>query len=90
MQVENLVNVSGQADDQTDAVLDCRGLMCPLPLLKTQQVLHGLQVGQTLEVLTTDSQFQLDLEAWARQAGHEVVALGLRDGSYRFRIRRMR
>ncbi len=90
MQAEDLARVSGQAEDRTATILDCRGLICPLPLMKTQQALRGLQEGQVLEVLTTDPQFQVDVEAWARQAGYEVVSLGPADGTYRFRIRRMR
>ncbi len=90
MLAEDLVKGSGQAGDRMDGVLDCRGLVCPLPLMKTQQALRGLQVGQALEVLATDPQFQLDLESWARQAGYEVVPLGALDGAYRFRVRRTR
>ncbi|MCS7172479.1 MAG: sulfurtransferase TusA family protein [Armatimonadetes bacterium] len=79
-----------EAERPADAVLDCRGLLCPLPLLKTQEALRGLHVGQVLEVLATDPQAEADLRNWAHLAGHEVEPLGRQDGIYRFRIRRMR
>ena len=69
-------------------VLDCRGLLCPLPLLKTQQALARLREGQVLEVLTTDPQSQSDLCGWAQLAGHEVVPLAPEGGVYRFYLRR--
>jgi tRNA 2-thiouridine synthesizing protein A len=69
-------------------VLDCRGLLCPLPLLKTQQAVARLREGQVLEVLTTDPQSQSDLCGWAQLAGHEVVPLSAEGGVYRFYVRR--
>jgi len=69
-------------------VLDCRGLLCPLPLLKTQQALARLREGQVLEVLTTDPQSQSDLCGWAQLAGHEVALLTPEGGVYRFYLRR--
>lgn len=71
-----------------DQVLDCRGLLCPMPLLKTQQALRGLRQGQVLEVLTTDPQSQSDLCGWAQLAGHEVLPLPVEGGVYRFYLRR--
>ncbi|MCS7236239.1 MAG: sulfurtransferase TusA family protein [Armatimonadota bacterium] len=70
------------------AVLDCRGLLCPLPLLKTQQAVADLQDGQVLEVWTTDPQSEGDLRAWAQAAGHQVTPLPPQDGVYRFHLRK--
>jgi TusA-related sulfurtransferase len=70
------------------AVLDCRGLLCPLPLLKTQQAVADLRAGQVLEVWTTDPQSESDLRAWAQAAGHHVTPLAPQDGVYRFHVRR--
>jgi len=88
MRADNLVSPKTEAP--ADAVLDCRGLLCPLPLLKAQEALRGLRIGQVLEVLATDPQAEADLRNWAQQGGHEVEPLAGRDGMYRFRIRRMR
>ncbi len=71
-----------------DEVLDCRGLLCPLPLLKTQQALARLRDGQVLEVLTTDPQSQSDLCGWVRGAGYDVLPVPSEGGVYRFYVRR--
>ena len=60
--------------DAADASLDCRGLSCPMPIVKITQQVKAMAPGQTLEVQATDLAFQLDLEAWARRTGNEIVS----------------
>ncbi|MFN3286478.1 MAG: sulfurtransferase TusA family protein [bacterium] len=69
-------------------VLDCRGLLCPLPLLKTQQALASLPEGQVLEVWSTDPGTELNVRAWAQGSGYQVASLPPQDGVYRFHVRR--
>lgn len=71
-----------------EEVLDCRGLLCPLPLLKTQQAVARLRSGQVLEVLTTDPQAEADLRRWAEASGHEVFPLPPEGGVRRLYVRR--
>lgn len=54
--------------------LDCRGLNCPLPILKAKKALTDLQSGQTLKVIATDPGSWRDFEAFARQTGNELVS----------------
>lgn len=58
-----------------DLILDCYGLLCPMPVRKTAQALQGLTPGQVLQVIATDEWFGPDLEAWLRHHPHELVAL---------------
>ncbi len=69
-------------------VLDCRGLTCPMPLLKTQHAVAKLGEGQVLEVWTTDPETELNVRAWAKAAGHQVTSLPGHQGVYRFQVRR--
>lgn len=69
-------------------VLDCRGLLCPLPLLKTQQALAKLSEGQVLEVWSTDPGTELNVRAWAQGSDYQVTSLPPQDGVYRFHVRR--
>jgi TusA-related sulfurtransferase len=34
-----------------DRKLDCVGLFCPMPILKTRDAMKGMAVGETLEML---------------------------------------
>jgi tRNA 2-thiouridine synthesizing protein A len=55
------------------AVVDARGLKCPLPVLKTEKALAGLKPGATLTVLATDPIAKLDIPLLCRQAGHQCT-----------------
>ncbi|MBB5752411.1 sulfurtransferase TusA family protein [Prosthecomicrobium pneumaticum] len=75
-----------------DRVLDCRGLACPLPVLRARKALAGLAAGKTLLVEATDPMAAIDLPHLARQDGH-VLLHQERDGPaerpvLRFLIRR--
>ena len=50
--------------------LDCRGLKCPLPVLKTEKRLGELQQGDTLTFLATDPIARIDIPLYCLQNGH--------------------
>lgn len=54
----------------TSESLDCRGLKCPLPVLKTEKALAGLPSGATLVVLATDPIAKVDIPLYCLQNGH--------------------
>jgi len=54
--------------------LDCRGLNCPLPILKAKKALADMLSGQTLRVISTDSGSVRDFQAFAKQTGNELVS----------------
>ncbi len=56
-----------------DIELDTRGLNCPLPILKAKKALSGMETGQTLRVVATDSGSVRDFQAFSRQTGNELV-----------------
>lgn len=73
-----------------DRILDCSGLSCPLPVVKTSKAIKELELGQVLKMIATDPGAPADMEAWARQTGHEML-LSMQDGkSYIFLIKRAR
>jgi len=55
--------------------LDARGLLCPLPVIRTQDRVKGLDPGTVLEVLTTDAGTIHDIPAWCRVHGHELLSI---------------
>ena len=68
--------------------LDVKGLNCPLPILKTKKSLQQINVGETLEVFTTDPGSVPDFNAFCRQTGHELVSTGELENCYRFLIKK--
>lgn len=60
-------------------VLDCTGLQCPLPVIKTAQAIKGMEPGQVLELLATDPGVEPDMQAWSSRTGNELLGIE-RDG----------
>lgn len=54
--------------------LDARGLICPMPVIRTQQRVAELSTGQVLEISCTDPGALIDIPAWCRVHGHQVIA----------------
>ncbi|MFM1802226.1 MAG: hypothetical protein RJA81_1578 [Planctomycetota bacterium] len=52
--------------------LDCRGLSCPMPIVKISRAMKELSTGDTLTVMASDPSFHADLEAWVRKMGQEI------------------
>ena len=55
-------------------ILDARNLLCPMPVIRTQDRVKALNTGDILEVRCTDPGALNDIPAWCRVHGHEVVA----------------
>jgi TusA-related sulfurtransferase len=60
---------------QPDVTLDCTGLYCPQPVIRTADQVQAMQPGQILEVRATDPGFQIDLPAWCLSHQHEYLGL---------------
>lgn len=71
-----------------EAVLDARGLGCPLPVLKANRLLRGMQPGEKLRVLATDRASIVDFQVFCRETGHALVAFADENGALSFTIRR--
>ena len=56
-------------------VLDCSGMQCPLPVVKTAQAMKKMAAGEELELLATDPGVEPDMNAWARRTGNELVSI---------------
>jgi tRNA 2-thiouridine synthesizing protein A len=63
-----------------DATLDCKGLLCPLPVYQTAREMAKLRAGQVLRVECTDPGSLPDFRAFARQRGHRLLAAEDRGG----------
>ena len=67
--------------------LDTRRLMCPLPVIRTQNRIAELHPGDTLEVCATDPGALHDIPAWCRIHGHEVLSSAQGDGEVTITVR---
>ncbi|MGD0982499.1 MAG: sulfurtransferase TusA family protein [Acidimicrobiales bacterium] len=72
-----------------DQVLDCTGLACPLPVVKTAQAIKNLVPGQVLELLATDPGVEPDMRAWSSRTGNDLLGITKQDDVFRILIRRV-
>jgi|GEM_PF-25917 len=56
------------------ASLDCLGMCCPEPIMKTARHVRGMDSG-VLEILADDSAFPRDLESWVRNSKAELISI---------------
>ncbi|MFX0097578.1 MAG: sulfurtransferase TusA family protein [Candidatus Hodarchaeota archaeon] len=87
---KSLNNGSGEENIKVDHKLDVRGLNCPVPLLKTRREIMRIEIGQILEVLSTDKGSKLDIPSWAEVTGHEIIAMKDEGDFVRIYVKRKR
>ncbi|MDH4300412.1 MAG: sulfurtransferase TusA family protein [Dehalococcoidia bacterium] len=73
---------------QDHHTLDCIGLYCPAPVLKTRQEMDKLAIGETLEVLADDPAAEEDLKAWAKRTGQKILEIQKTNIGMRFLIQK--
>lgn len=71
-----------------DVVLDCSGMLCPVPVVKTQLQIKEMDSGQILKMISTDPGSPPDMEAWSRQTGNAMLDSFQEDGNYIFFFRK--
>ena len=70
-------------------LVDARGLLCPLPVLRLRKVLLGQPAGARVRLLATDAMAAVDVPHFCEGAGHALVARReLADGVIEFTVER--
>ena len=82
METSKVVNVDRQ--------IDCTGLFCPMPIVKTREAIRELTVGQVLEMSSDDPASDADMKVWAERSGHELIGVSREGAVYRFLVRKTR
>ena len=78
--------VDFRSPKQAHQILDCIGLYCPMPVVKTRQEMDKLAIGEILEVLADDPAAEEDLKAWAKRTGQKILEIEETDEGMRFLI----
>lgn len=72
-----------------DKSIDCIGLFCPMPIVKTKDAMKPMAVGQVLEMLSDDPSSEPDMKSWTRRTGNEVLETTKKGAVYRFLVRKV-
>ena len=74
--------------ERPNRILDCIGLYCPVPVIRTKEEMDKLAVGETLEVLADDSAAEEDLKAWAKRTEQKILEIQKTNEGLRFLIKK--
>ena len=66
-----------------DKQIDCTGLFCPMPIVKTRDAMKHMAVGEVLAMLSDDPASDADMRTWARSTGHDLLEVLLPLGDLR-------
>lgn len=70
-------------------IVDARGLLCPLPVLRLRKLLLGMPQGAVLRMIASDRMAAVDVPHFCGQAGHAMIDMrDLDDGTLEFTVRR--
>lgn len=70
-------------------VIDARGLLCPLPVLRLRKALLPLPEGTTVTMTATDPAAQIDVPHFCAESGHILLAAREHpEGVFEYKIKR--
>jgi tRNA 2-thiouridine synthesizing protein A len=75
---------------KADQTLDCVGLYCPMPILKTSQQIKKMKVGEILEVAADDKGIKEDMPAWCKATGNECLGIEEQGGEIKVYIKKIK
>ncbi len=71
--------------------LDCRGLVCPAPIIELARRIGDVAPGELVGVVADDTAARYDVPAWCRMTGQEYVGEETADDDVpRYVVRRVR
>ena len=73
---------------KADRTLDCVGLYCPMPIMKTLEKIKELKTGEVLEVIADDKGIKKDMPAWCEATGHEFLGLDEEGGEIKVYVKK--
>jgi rhodanese-related sulfurtransferase/TusA-related sulfurtransferase len=65
--------MSSDVSLKVNHTLDCKGLACPMPIVRTKKTIDTLQAGEVIEVLATDKGSIADMQGWCKNTGHQFL-----------------
>ncbi|MEL6233507.1 MAG: sulfurtransferase TusA family protein [Pseudomonadota bacterium] len=80
--------IPGAAAPEDGPLIDARGLLCPLPVLRLRKALAALAPGQTVRILADDPMAQIDIPHFCTETGHVLIEASPRADGICFKLRR--
>ena len=75
---------------ESAALVDARGLLCPVPIIRLSKAVKAVEVGHLVKLLATDPGSEPDLKAWEKQTGHTLLSSERAGNEFHFVVRRVK
>ena len=76
--------------ETTDRVLDLKGLLCPIPVVKISNAVKEIEVGEIITATATDPGVMMDIPAWCSTTGNELVSMDEENDVFTFKVKRLK
>jgi len=73
---------------KADQSLDCVGLYCPMPIVRTAEKIKEMKAGEVLEVVADDKGIKQDMPAWCQTTGNEFLGIEEAGGEIKTYVRK--
>ena len=74
---------------KADVTINCLGLYCPMPIIKTAEKIREVSIGQTIEIISDDNGIIEDMPSWCRTTGQEFLGIEYNVGEYKVYIKKI-
>ncbi len=88
MTAKDKTPIDNAGGTNTNAVLDVRGLKCPLPVLRANKAMKARAAGDILEVLATDPAAPQDFVSFCETTGHQLLESRESEGVFTMIVRK--
>jgi len=86
--VEKVEEKKEEKEDKKRISVNACGLQCPGPIVKLSEALSGAEVGDVVEITTTDPSFGADIEGYCRRTGNVLEEISSEKGNLVANIRK--
>lgn len=76
--------------NETATLVDCRGQLCPVPIIRLSKTVKSVPVGQLVKMIATDPGSDPDMKAWEKQTGNQIVSSSHEGKEFQFVVRRLK
>jgi len=71
-------------------LVDARGSFCPGPLMELISQLKMAEVGDELEILSSDKGSAADIPQWIAKVGHELLGTREEEGVWQITVKKLK
>jgi TusA-related sulfurtransferase len=71
-------------------LVDARGSFCPGPLMELISQLKMAEIGDELEILSSDKGSAADIPQWINKVGHEMLGTEEAGGVWHIRVKKLK